>query len=47
MSINSHPLVIGLGNEYRSDDAVGHAIARQLKASEANGVEIKEGECGA
>lgn len=48
MRTHSHPLVIGLGNEYRSDDAVGQAVARRLKA-DADGVDILEetGECGA
>ena len=48
MSINQ-ALVIGLGNEYRSDDAVGHAIARKLKASAGNELPSQggSGECGA
>lgn len=48
MRTHSHPLIIGIGNDYRSDDAVGHAIARRLM-SDANGVQVREesGECGA
>ena len=49
MTTHSHALVIGLGNEYRSDDAVGHAVARRLKASAGNEFRVKEesGEGGA
>jgi hydrogenase maturation protease len=41
--MNPYALVIGLGNEYRSDDAVGRAIARTLKASAGNKFRVKEG----
>ncbi|MGA7216092.1 MAG: hydrogenase maturation protease [Terrimicrobiaceae bacterium] len=41
--MNTQALVIGLGNEYRSDDAVGRAIARKLRASAGNEFRVKEG----
>ena len=49
MTAHPHALVIGLGNEYRSDDAVGSAVARRLKASAGDEFRIKEesGEGGA
>ena len=49
MTAHPHALVIGLGNEYRSDDAVGRAVARRLKASAGDEFRIKEesGEGGA
>lgn len=47
--MTTHALVIGLGNEYRSDDAVGRAVARKLKASAGDEFCVKEesGEGGA
>ena len=36
------PLIIGLGNEYRSDDAVGRVVARKLHAESLDGVRILE-----
>jgi hydrogenase maturation protease len=49
MTAHPHALVIGLGNEYRSDDAVGRAVARRLTASAGDEFRIKEesGEGGA
>jgi hydrogenase maturation protease len=35
-------LVIGLGNDYRGDDAVGHVVARKLKAIGADNIRIVE-----
>jgi len=35
-------LVIGLGNEYRRDDAVGRIVARRLKASRGDNVRVVE-----
>jgi hydrogenase maturation protease len=35
-------LVIGLGNDYRSDDAVGRVVARKLGAESLDGVRILE-----
>ena len=35
-------LIIGLGNEYRSDDAVGRVVARKLHAESLDGVRIME-----
>jgi hydrogenase maturation protease len=35
-------LIIGLGNEYRSDDAVGRVVARKLHAESLDGVRILE-----
>ena len=35
-------LIIGLGNEYRSDDAVGRVVARKLHAESLDGVQILE-----
>src|ERR1700681_165202 len=35
-------LVIGIGNEYRSDDAVGLAVARELKAKELPNTQVIE-----
>lgn len=43
MSEKQHPtLVIGVGHEFRGDDAVGLIVARQLKAMCPNGVTIIE-----
>jgi hydrogenase maturation protease len=36
------PLIIGIGNEYRSDDAVGLVVARRLKERLADSVTILE-----
>lgn len=49
MTTPSRTLVIGLGNEYRSDDAVGHVVARSLMSSAGNEFRVKEesGEGGA
>jgi hydrogenase maturation protease len=35
-------LVIGLGNDYRSDDAVGRVVARRLKAIDGDNARIVE-----
>ena len=35
-------LIIGLGNDYRSDDAVGRVVARKLGAESLDGVRILE-----
>ena len=35
-------LIIGLGNDYRSDDAVGRVVARKLRAESLDGVRILE-----
>jgi hydrogenase maturation protease len=35
-------LIIGLGNEYRSDDAVGRVVAQKLRAESLDGVRILE-----
>jgi hydrogenase maturation protease len=35
-------LIIGLGNDYRSDDAVGRVVARKLQAESLDGVRILE-----
>ena len=35
-------LIIGLGNDYRSDDAVGRVVARKLVAESLDGVRILE-----
>jgi len=35
-------LVIGIGNEFRSDDGVGLVLARRLKADGFEGVEVRE-----
>jgi hydrogenase maturation protease len=35
-------LIVGLGNEYRSDDAVGRVVARKLRAESLDGVRILE-----
>ena len=47
--MTTRALVIGLGNEYRSDDAVGCTVARKLKANAGNEFRVKEesGEGGA
>jgi hydrogenase maturation protease len=37
-----HPLVIGLGNEYRRDDAAGLVVARYLKMNASDRADIKE-----
>lgn len=39
----SHPLVIGLGNDYRRDDAVGRIVARRLKENAGDRFRIAEG----
>src|SRR5262245_55962910 len=38
----SIPLIIGIGNEYRGDDAVGLIVARQLKERLADSVMVLE-----
>jgi hydrogenase maturation protease len=38
----SHTLVLGIGNEYRGDDAVGLIVARRLKARAHDHVSILE-----
>lgn len=38
----SHVLVIGVGNEYRHDDAVGLAVARALKNKSLSGATVLE-----
>jgi len=35
-------LVIGIGNEYRSDDGVGLVVARELRAQNLSGVQVAE-----
>jgi hydrogenase maturation protease len=35
-------LIIGLGNDYRSDDGVGRVVARKLRAESLDGVDILE-----
>jgi hydrogenase maturation protease len=35
-------LVIGLGNDYRGDDAVGRVVARRLKTIEGDNVRVVE-----
>jgi hydrogenase maturation protease len=35
-------LIIGLGNDYRSDDGVGRDVARKLRAESLDGVRILE-----
>ena len=47
--MTTRALVIGLGNEYQSDDAAGRAVARKLKASTLVEFCVKEesGEGGA
>jgi hydrogenase maturation protease len=35
-------IIYGIGNQYRSDDAIGLIIARQLKAKNLAGVQVKE-----
>ena len=49
MTTPSRALVIGLGNEYRSDDAVGHVVARRLMSGAGSEFRVKEesGEGGA
>src|SRR6516225_3687071 len=37
-----HILIIGLGNDYRGDDAVGRVLARRLKAIEGDDVRVVE-----
>ena len=37
-----NPLIIGLGNDYRSDDAVGRVVARKLGVEALDGVRILE-----
>jgi hydrogenase maturation protease len=39
---DSTSLIIGVGNLYRSDDAVGIMIARKIKQTVSNGVSVKE-----
>jgi hydrogenase maturation protease len=36
------PLVIGIGNEYRGDDALGLLVVRALRASAGNNAQVKE-----
>ncbi len=38
----SHILIIGIGNEYRSDDAAGIMIARRLREKNIHGIEVIE-----
>jgi hydrogenase maturation protease len=41
---DSHPiLVIGIGNDYRGDDAVGLYVARRIQEKGINGVEVIAG----
>lgn len=49
MISTSQILVIGVGNDYRCDDAVGRVVARELKAIEGDKVRVVEesGEGGA
>lgn len=42
MSEHHHTLVLGIGNEYRCDDAVGLIVARRLKERADNHVSIFE-----
>lgn len=35
-------LILGIGNEYRSDDAAGLLVARRLRARRLPGVEVRE-----
>lgn len=39
---STSPLVIGIGNEYRSDDALGLLAVRALQAHTGNTVQLKE-----
>ena len=39
---HSPPLIIGIGNEYRGDDAVGLIVARRLKERLADSVKVLE-----
>jgi hydrogenase maturation protease len=39
---HSLPLIIGIGNEYRGDDAVGLIVARRLKGRLADSVKVLE-----
>jgi hydrogenase maturation protease len=42
MTTHLQALVIGLGNDYRGDDAVGHVVARRLKAMADDSVRVLE-----
>jgi hydrogenase maturation protease len=42
MTTHLQALVIGLGNDYRGDDAVGHVVARRLKAIAGDSVRVLE-----
>jgi hydrogenase maturation protease len=42
MTTHLQALVIGLGNDYRGDDAVGHVVARRLKAIPGDTVRVLE-----
>jgi hydrogenase maturation protease len=42
MTARRLPLVIGLGNEYRGDDAIGRIVARSLKAMARDDVRVVE-----
>lgn len=42
MTINNKILIIGIGNEYRGDDAAGLIVARELKRKSLPNVEITE-----
>jgi hydrogenase maturation protease len=42
MDLQTPKLVIGVGNWYRSDDAVGLVVARKLRAMNLPGVQVKE-----
>lgn len=39
---NSRTLIIGIGNEYRSDDAAGLIAARKIKINAPKGIEVIE-----
>lgn len=42
MTRHLRALVIGLGNDFRGDDAVGHIVARRLKAIAGDAVSVLE-----
>ncbi len=37
-----HPLLLGIGNEFRSDDGAGIVVARLVAKAEPTGVEVRE-----
>jgi hydrogenase maturation protease len=37
-----HPLLLGIGNEFRSDDGAGIAVAREVAAAGLAGVDVRE-----